>query len=250
MVGGPDSGGRQWVERMLESVKSVYRSLLAVDQESPKVLSYVRRALGEGGRNAQGTVLDVGCGYGRTLRLLKSAGIEATGVDINSEIVTHNRNAGLACCSPAEFAESNQLVDVIVMSHVVEHFAPHELLEFINGYLDRLRPGGFLVIATPLASDRFFDDFDHVRPYQPVGFSMVFGAGGAQVQYRSRHRLEMVDLWFRRSPFSVAFARGLYLRCWTTRWLQAINLGGALLFRVSGGLIGRTTGWVGSFCKR
>ena len=231
---------------MLETVKAAYRDLLAIDNESPKLVSYVRRAL-EG--NANGIVLDVGCGYGRNLRTLAAAGIAAHGIDINLEIVAHNRRAGLACDSPAEFAERKLLVDAIVMSHVMEHFAPRDLLEFIDQYLEYLRPGGCLVIATPLAGNRFFDDFDHVRPYQPLGFAMVYGVGDAQVQYRGKYRLELVDLWFRRSPFGVAFARGLYVRSWTSRWLQLANLAGALTFRASGGLIGRTTGWAGLYRK-
>ena len=231
---------------MIELLKLMYRKTLAVDHESRKVVSHVCLAL-EG--KMDGTVIDVGCGFGRTLRLLKVAGIDATGIDINPEIVAHNRRDGLVCLSPEEFVDQHRLVDVLIMSHVVEHFNPRDLLIFIDTYLSCLRPGGCLVIATPLASDRFFDDFDHIRPYQPLGLSMVFGENQAQVQFRGKHRLKLVDLWFRRSPFAIAFARGLYIRSWTSRWVQLTNLFGAIAFRLSGGLIGRTTGWVGLYRK-
>lgn len=231
---------------MIEFLKLTYRKILAIDHESPKVVSHVCRAL-EGKMN--GTVVDVGCGFGRTLRFLKAAGIEAIGVDINPEIVAHNRRDGLACLSPEEFFGQHRLADVVIMSHVVEHFSPQELFIFMESYLNLLRSGGCLLIATPLMSDRFFDDFDHIRPYQPIGLSMVFGSGSAQVQYRSQHRLELVDLWFRRSPYAIAFARGLYLRTWTSRWIQMTNFFLAITFRFSGGLIGRTTGWVGLYRK-
>ena len=56
----------------------------------------------------------------------------------------------------------------------------------MDGYLDRLKVGGHLVIATPLMSNNFYDDFDHVRPYQSLGILMVFGGGAAQVQYYAR----------------------------------------------------------------
>ena len=231
---------------MKEKVKQAYRRVVGVDNETPRMIALVRRAcVGIAGP----VILDVGCGYGRTLRALRAAGFPATGIEINPAIVERNRREGLECLLPDEFRNRRLMADVIVMSHVVEHFSPSQLLAFLNDYLSYLRPGGYLIVATPLAGDRFFDDFDHVRPYQPLGFTMVYGAGDAQVQYLGQHRLELVDLWFRRSPFGIAFARGLYVRSWTSRWLQIANLAGVGAFWISAGLVGRTTGWVGMFCK-
>ena len=231
---------------MSDGLKELYRRAISVDNETPRLLAFVRRAT-DG--VARPLVLDVGCGYGRTLRALKAAGIDALGIDVNAEIVASNLRAGFDACTPDEFRARGMTADVIVMSHVVEHFEPRRLLAFIDDYLVYLRPGGHLVLVTPLASNRFFDDFDHVKPYQPLGIAMVYGVGDAQVQYRGKYRLELVDLWFRRSPFGVAFARGLYVRCWTSPWLQLANLAGALAFRASGGLFGRTTGWAGLYRK-
>ena len=230
----------------IESAKSIYRRILAADNETPRVLEFVRR--GMTGRY-DGLVLDVGCGYGRTLRGLKAAGLRAIGIDVNPEIVAQNIRNGLDCSTPDEFFKKGLLADVIVMSHVVEHFAPRDLVAFVNGYLKLLRSGGFLVLATPTLSDRFFDDFDHVKPYQPTGFDMVFGGGPAQVQYYGAATLVLQDIWFRRSAYSVTLARGMYVKSWTTPICQAVNLGSALLYRVSAGLMGQTTGWVGLFRK-
>ncbi len=232
---------------MIENLKRAYRRALSFDNETSHVLKFVRRASAGAARPV---IVDVGCGYGRTLKALKAAGLSAIGVDVNPDIVARNVAQGLECYLPADFRARAMSADVLLMSHIVEHFSPDRLLAFIDEYLVYLRPGGYLVIATPLAGDRFFDDFDHVRPYQPLGFTMVYGAGDAQVQYRGKHHLELIDLWFRRSPFGVAFARGIYIHSWTSRWLQLANLAGVAAFRVSAGLIGRTTGWVGMFCKR
>lgn len=231
---------------MIEHLKSAYRSVLSFDSETPKIVSFATRVLhGYSGL----AVADVGCGYGRTLRALKARGIEAIGVEVNSEIVKRNRDDGLRCVTPAEFFGEDRQIDIMIMSHVIEHFSPEKLLDFVDRYLDRLRPGGHLIVATPLLHPRFFDDFDHVKPYHPTGMTMVFGPGAAQVQYSSRNRLELVDVWFRRSPFAVNFARGLYIKSWTTRLWQIFNLAGAMLFRASGGIVGRPTGWVGLFRK-
>lgn len=194
-------------------------------------------------------VLDVGCGFGRFLDQMQAAGLDATGVDVNPNIVAANRRAGLRCLEAREFAQSKDSYDVMLMAHVIEHFGPQELLRFLDDYLDRLKPGGRLIIATPLLSDYFYDDFDHIRPYQVAGIQMVFGEGAAQVQYYSRNKLVLRDLWFRRSPHRVTFSRARYLR---TPWrfvLAGLDLAAAAAFLLSGRLIGKANGWVGVFEK-
>lgn len=231
---------------MIEGAKAAYRAILAIDDETPRLIRFVHRVVG-GRKNFQ--IVDVGCGYGRTLRALRMAGIDAIGIDVNPHIVASNNKEGLKCFTPTEFAAQPVQADVLIMSHVIEHFSPRDLLAFLDGYLENLRPGGHLLVATPLLGARFFDDFDHIKPYQPVGLGMVFGASGAQVQYYGRHRLKLADVWFRRSPYAVAYARGLYVKSWTTPFLQLINLSCALVFRASAGLIGQASGWVGLFEK-
>jgi hypothetical protein len=176
-------------------------------------------------------------------------GFAATGVDINAAIVQHNRDAGLNCITVEEFERTADQYDVILMSHVIEHFAPKELVEFMDAYLDRLKAGGQLVIATPLISSNFYDDFDHVRPYQPIGLLMVFGPDQAQVQYYARNRLALRDVWFRRSPWRGSYRRARYINGPMSRVLQCFEFLAALGFRASGGLLGRADGWVGRFEK-
>ena len=61
-------------------------------------------------------VIDVGCGYGRTLIALREEGIRAVGVDVNAEALGRNRSNGFTCYTPAEFAGQEILADVMVMS--------------------------------------------------------------------------------------------------------------------------------------
>jgi len=227
-------------------LRHLYHAAVSFDREAATVVEFVARGRASGSALS---VLDVGCGYGRYLRLLRDRGLDATGVDVNPEIVRANREAGLRCMTSEEFARSDGRFDAIVMSHVIEHFPPGDLVPFMDGYLDRLRVGGSVVIATPLMSRNFYDDFDHVKPYQPMGLRMVFGGDRAQVQYYARNRLALRDLWFRRSPWRPGFWRARYLTSPMTRVLQAAEVIGALGFRASAGLLGRTDGWVGQFEK-
>jgi SAM-dependent methyltransferase len=223
-----------------------FNRLSGFDNEIPRLLGFLADVMPA---PAGGLVLDVGCGRGRILRELARLGHDALGVEVNPALVAQNRAAGLQCMEPAEWERDGRLCDVIIMAHIIEHFTPSDLLAFLDGYLARLKPGGHLLIATPLMNDQFYDDFDHVKPYQPVGFMMVFGGEDAQVQYYARSRLQMRDLWFRRSPLRPSFRRGLYLRDGSRHFWWALQAGGVLAFRASGGLIGRTDGWIGVFRK-
>ena len=59
--------------------------------------------------------------------------------------------------------------DVLVMSHIIEHFQYQDLIKFIESYLGCLKTGGLLLIATPVMNPSFYDDFDHVKPYTHIG---------------------------------------------------------------------------------
>lgn len=225
--------------------RGLYLGSLNLDGETRHLLSLLKSLQSESARH----VLDVGCGYGRLLAPIHRAGMDVTGVDVNPQIVAVNRGNGLHCLTADEFRESADLYDIVVMAHIIEHFHPDELLVFMDSYLDHLKPGGRLIIATPLMSDYFYDDFDHVKPYQPTGILMVFGEDAAQVRYYARNRLVLRDIWYRRSPLRLSHSRLRYVR---TPWRYALIAADflcALAYLLSARVIGKTNGWVGVFEK-
>ncbi len=193
-------------------------------------------------------ILDVGCGYGSKMKLLGSCGFNVVGVDVNQKMIASNIEQGMNCMSIHHFGQTEDLFDVLLMSHIIEHFQPGDLIKFMDGYLDRLKTGGYLIISTPLSSSYFYEDFDHIKPYHPTGINMVFGNQSAQVQYYSRNKLELRDIWFRKGPFKNVFARRLYSNKYS-RGPILFNFVMAVLFRFSFGLIGRTDGWMGLYRK-
>ncbi len=226
-------------------IKNLYRGLIKYDLEEKTLLSYLYKYSGKG------DVLDVGCGYGRMLKLMESHGINATGVEINTEIVATCLNDGLSCVSVADFFSDinpHKKWDAILMFHVIEHMEPEKCFEFIDQYLDLLKLGGVLIIATPLLTDYFFEDFDHIKPYLPLGIQMVFGADKAQVQFRSRNKIQLQDLWYKRFFYRPTHQRFVYLPR-SKLLMPLINALSALLFKLSFGLIGKKDGWVGVFIK-
>jgi len=228
-------------------LKAIYRGVVTFDGEFKKVCEFAGREAPKSLPRRR--ILDVGCGYGRYLRDLNARGYEVTGVDTNPELVKANQKAGLHCLTADEFARTHDSYDAVLMSHVIEHFPPNDLVPFLDSYLDRLKVGGQLIIATPLLTPYFYDDFDHVKPYHPIGILMVFGTEQAQVQYYSRNKLTLEDIWIRRSPLRPPHTRGRYLHSIKARPRQVLEFLSALLFRASGGIIGESDGWVGLFKK-
>lgn len=229
-------------------IKNLYRKIINYSAEEQKLLSLINNHV-----EKQGVldILDVGCGYGRILRLLKSKNYNALGVEINPLIVDACKREGLPCVTVDSFINgenSKTKYDAIVMFHVIEHLESDKCFEFIDSYLDYLKPGGILIIATPLLTKYFYEDFDHIKPYSPVGIQMVFGEQNAQVQYRSRNKIELINLWYKRYFYRVTNQRFLYFpRSKLT--MSIINLFSALIFKMSFGLLGKKDGWVGVFRK-
>ena len=136
-------------------------------------------------------VLDVGCGRGELLALLKDAGVEARGVDADSDMVAFARGDGLDVeqADAVSYLESldDGSLGGIFMGQVVEHLPPAMLVRTLELAAQKLREGGLLIAETinplsPLALRNYFADLTHAQPLVPetlallarqVGFSHV-----------------------------------------------------------------------------
>ena len=229
---------------MIKILEQLTNSIKNIRTEENNLLKFVRSL----NLTPEQKILDVGCGFGKKLALLRSHGFDVTGVEANQSIVSENINANMNCVSVSDFQQTTQMYDVVLMSHVIEHFRPSDLLEFMDGYLDRLKSGGHLIITTPLYSPYFYDDFDHIRPYQPTGIDMVFGTHSTQVQYYSRNKIQLVDIWFRKEFLKTVHLKARHLDN-NSLAVSIIDLLSAVFFRLSLGVIARTDGWMGLYKK-
>ncbi len=235
------------MSNLYEQVKKFFYSLTKYDYDQAIIIKF----LGKYAPNNQSNyrVLDVGCGYGKKMLGLMAAGYNVLGVDVNPEIIKANQKQGLKCVTVEEFADNEDKFDCILMSHIIEHFYPSDLKDWLDDYLDRLKPSGYLIIATPLLNEYFYDDFDHIKPYSPMSIIMVFGKKATQVQYYSKNKLAFKDVQFRKRHYLFTLVRGKYIRGWDTKLYQMLEFISALLCRMSFGYLGRKDGWVGIFKK-
>lgn len=127
---------------------------------------------------ARRDVVDLGCGRGEFLELMREAGVPARGIELSPELAGVCRAKGLEAecgdlleCLPALADES---LGGIFSAHVVEHLPPERLPALIRAAAAKLRRDGVLTIETPnpeclaVFARHFYLDPTHVRPV-PAG---------------------------------------------------------------------------------
>ncbi len=143
-------------------------------------------------------VLDIGCGRGEFLDLMREAGVAARGIDLSAESVNLCRQKGLNAEVADLFTYLDALpgasLDGIFSAQVVEHLPASRLPEMIRLAAQKLTRGGVLAIETPnpqclaIFATHFYLDPTHVRPIPQALLSFYMeenGMGHIEVHPRS-----------------------------------------------------------------
>lgn len=131
----------------------------------------------------QEPIVDVGCGRGEFLQLLRDAGLRAYGVDQSAVMVARCRELGLDAregdaIEHLESAPAGSLGGVFA-AQVLEHLSPTDVIAFIELAQRALAPGGVLVIETlnPQSLSTYtgplYVDLGHLRPLHPLTLRFV-----------------------------------------------------------------------------
>jgi len=137
-------------------------------------------------------VLDLACGPGIFIELLRENGIEASGVDRDEEIVRKAVQKGLKV-ERADLFDFLQTVDErydgIFCSHLLEHLSFEQVVGLIELVTGRLEQGGVFAAVLPnpgsirLHLFGFWRDPEHVRFYTGNLVASVCRHYGLKVEY-------------------------------------------------------------------
>ena len=135
-------------------------------------------------------VLDVGCGRGEFLALLKANGISARGIDLNDEMAAVCRERGLDAAAGDALsyllAQPDGSLGGLFAAQVVEHLEPDYLMRLLETAYHKLRPGSKIVLETINAAcwyaffSSYIRDITHVRPLHPETLQYLVSASGFQ----------------------------------------------------------------------
>ena len=132
-------------------------------------------------------VLDIGCGRGEFLELLKENRVDAKGIDIDPDMVGYCASKGLNvelkdAVSYLETMEDKTL-DGIFLDQVVEHLEPEYLTKLLGLCYKKLNYGYFIILETvnPLSLFSFINfyiDMTHMKPLHPDTLKFLLTAVG------------------------------------------------------------------------
>lgn len=159
-----------------EAVRTV--ELATQEQQSPYVQLF----------QGLSPVVDLGCGRGQFLELLKETGIDAYGVDSDHLACAAARNKHLNILQGDLFDHLRQLPERslggIFLARVIEYLPSHLHLELVTLCSKRLKPDGVIVIETmnpdsdfPFGRNSSIDP-SHFRPVYPEVLKSLLDSSG------------------------------------------------------------------------
>ena len=199
----PDPGlAQRLCEEQLHDMDALYAALedefRGSRQEIKERLSIYVPKLTEAGIGGESMpILDVGCGRGEWLELLREQQLQAAGVDLNRVVLAMCRERGLPVMEAEAIEHLRSLPEAslgaVTAFHVIEHLALPQLLDLLDASRRALKPGGVAIFETPnpnnvfVSSRYFYLDPTHRHPIPPL-------LGRFLAEARGFERVEILEL--------------------------------------------------------
>lgn len=137
-------------------------------------------------------VLDIGCGRGEFLRILKEQNIPSFGIDMYPEYVVEGELHGLDVRQGDGIAflkNADMCFGGIFAAQLIEHISFAQLQDLCFFAYEKLVSGGYLILETPnptclaMFTSNFYIDPTHVKPVHPLLLAYILReAGFSEVQ--------------------------------------------------------------------
>ncbi len=177
-------------ERRLDSLYVEFESKFRGDSAllRTRMLPYIDSLKEAGVLDSGLPVLDVACGNGEWLQILREHEIAACGVDSNGTFVGLCKSKGLDvhAMDALEFLkrQPESVYSAVTSMHLVEHLALADLVALLDEAHRTLQPGGLLILETPnpenfmVSSIDFYNDPTHRNPIPPNTLKWMVEARG------------------------------------------------------------------------
>ena len=182
-------------EEGLDQLYAAFEDQFRGEREEIKTRLRVYLPILERGNVTQ-DVLDIGCGRGEWLELLRESGKQGRGIDHNPIFIDRCRGLGLDVVQRDAIAYLSELPDAslnaITSFHLVEHLPFKVLMQLLDEMARVLRPGAPLILETPnpenfmVGSHTFYADPTHRNPIPSATLSFLLesrGLTGIEVMY-------------------------------------------------------------------
>lgn len=144
-------------------------------------------------------ILDIGCGRGEFLEILKENNISCKGIDINDKMVSICNDKGLKVkkADALEYLESleDNSLGGVILNQVIEHLEPEYLINVIELIYKKLEPEAYVVAETInpqsmlVFTEAYFMDLTHIRMIHPYTIKFLLeskGFSSASIKYLSK----------------------------------------------------------------
>ena len=138
--------------------------------------------------SSKSIILDIGCGRGEWLELLKENGFYAKGLDLNEVMVRICKERKLDAVEgeALSFLESvtENSIGAVTGFHIIEHYPFNYLIKLVDEVLRVLKPGGLAIFETPnpnnvlVGSCSFYLDPTHLKPLPSSLVKLVLESRG------------------------------------------------------------------------
>ena len=131
-------------------------------------------------------ILDIGCGRGEFLEIMKENNVSAVGVDTYKPFVDYCNEKGFSavCMDCIEYMSEEQGFEGIFVGQVIEHLTIGQIVSLIETAYNKLPDGGILIMETPnpkslsIYANAFYLDPSHIKPVHPETISYFLKNAG------------------------------------------------------------------------